>query len=67
MSELEALQNELSMVRQAQVDAEFCRELAGQIVTKVAGAVQSLPFEKLKILAAYLNKSLELVGVPVDE
>ena len=67
MSELEALQNELNMARQAQADAEFCRELAGRIVTNVAEAVQSLPFEKLKILAAYVNKTLELVGVPEDE
>ena len=67
MSELEVLHGELNMARQAQADAEFCRELAGQVVAKVAEAVQSLPFEKLKILAAYVNKSLDLVGVPVDE
>ena len=65
--ELEALQNELFAARQAQADAEFSRELAGQIVSKIAGAVQGLSVQKLKILQAYILKSLELAGVPEDE
>ena len=63
----QALEQELIVARQAQADAEFSRELAGQIVSKVAGAVQGIPIEKLKILAAYINKSMELVGVAVDD
>ena len=65
MNELEALQNELCIARQNQADAEFARELAGKINAKVSEATGSASFERLKILEAYINKSLELVGILV--
>jgi hypothetical protein len=62
MNELEALQQSLGRARQEQADTEFAREIAGRLVATLANAVQDLPVDKLRILDAYLNKSLELVG-----
>lgn len=61
--EFETLQKELEAARQAQSDSEFARDLACQIVSMTAKAVQGLSFDKLKTLEVYIKKSLELTGV----
>ncbi len=65
--ELPALHQELETARHAQADAEFSRELSGRIVATIATAIQGLPFERLQILAASVDKSLEIAGASVNE
>lgn len=62
MNYISYLETELNQARQAQADAEFTRELAGEIIANTAKAVQTLPMDKVQTLNIYVNKALELVG-----
>ena len=63
----EALSNELLTARQNQADAEMRLDLSGDIIRRVALALQLTPnFEKLQIFNHFINKSIELTGLSVE-
>ena len=60
----EALSKELITARQNQADAEMRLELSGDIMRRVALALQQAPnFEKLQTLSRFIDKSIQLSGL----
>jgi len=68
MSEIDALSQELIIARQNQADALMMVELSGSIMGRVASALQQAPnFEKLQTLGRFIDKSIELSGLMLEE